>query len=375
MVEAAAVIGRSFSGGARCASWRRGDDRAELDERLAALVRKQLIEPRRRARFAGEPTFSFSHILVRDVAYQGILKGQRVRAARALRRPGSSARPASAPASTRRSSATTSSGTPLPGRARPARRARPRAGQPRGGAARVVGRPRAGARRHRGRGRACSSAPCRCSPRTTPARATSPSSSASRWPSPASSPAPTPCSTTASRPSAAAAPTSSSTTPTGKQQVVTLDDGRSTVRSAAAVENDIALIWDQEVSRQHARCCAAEGLDARRRRLAQRLLPERPARQPSGTRCATATCCASATRSCCSGRPRRASAAGVARARPGHLHGGSPAAGTGADNGDVAGNSASPSSRRAPRPSARPAVPALPRRPGPASGSSRSSAT
>jgi class 3 adenylate cyclase len=75
VVEAAAVVGRSFSGGA-VLELVGGDDREELDGRLGALVAKQLIEPDG-SRFAGESTFSFNHILVRDVAYQGILKGQR----------------------------------------------------------------------------------------------------------------------------------------------------------------------------------------------------------------------------------------------------------------------------------------------------------
>jgi class 3 adenylate cyclase len=75
VVEAAAVVGRSFSGGA-VLELTGADDRDELERQLSALVAKQLIEPDG-SRFAGEPTFSFDHILVRDVAYQGILKGQR----------------------------------------------------------------------------------------------------------------------------------------------------------------------------------------------------------------------------------------------------------------------------------------------------------
>jgi class 3 adenylate cyclase len=74
-LEAASVVGRSFSGAA-VNELGRGVDRAELDERLSTLIRKQLIEPDG-GRFAGEDTYSFTHILVRDVAYQGILKGKR----------------------------------------------------------------------------------------------------------------------------------------------------------------------------------------------------------------------------------------------------------------------------------------------------------
>jgi class 3 adenylate cyclase len=72
VVEAAAVVGRSFGGGA-VLELSRGDDRSELDRHLGALVRKDLIQPDG-GRFAGEETFSFKHMLVRDVAYQGILK-------------------------------------------------------------------------------------------------------------------------------------------------------------------------------------------------------------------------------------------------------------------------------------------------------------
>lgn len=75
VVEAASVVGRSFGGDAILAL-HESDDRAELDHHLVSLVRKQLIEPDG-GRFAGEGTFSFTHILVRDVAYQGILKGHR----------------------------------------------------------------------------------------------------------------------------------------------------------------------------------------------------------------------------------------------------------------------------------------------------------
>ena len=74
-VEAGAAIGASFGSGALL-ELTGGGDRAALDEHLQALVRKQLIEPDG-GRFAGEETFSFSHVLVRDVAYQGMLKSRR----------------------------------------------------------------------------------------------------------------------------------------------------------------------------------------------------------------------------------------------------------------------------------------------------------
>jgi class 3 adenylate cyclase len=72
VVEAAAVIGRSFGAGAILELTRSGD-RAELEQHVRALVRRQVIEPEG-ARFAGDETYSFEHILVRDVAYQAMLK-------------------------------------------------------------------------------------------------------------------------------------------------------------------------------------------------------------------------------------------------------------------------------------------------------------
>ena len=73
--EAGAVVGRSFGAGALL-ELIDGVDRAALDAHLEALVHKQLIEADG-GRLAGEPTFSFSHVLIRDVAYQGMLKARR----------------------------------------------------------------------------------------------------------------------------------------------------------------------------------------------------------------------------------------------------------------------------------------------------------
>jgi predicted ATPase len=75
VVEAAAVVGKSFGAGA-VLELRGGDDPSEVDRHLSTLVRKQLIWPDG-GRFVGEESFSFKHILLRDVAYQGILKGRR----------------------------------------------------------------------------------------------------------------------------------------------------------------------------------------------------------------------------------------------------------------------------------------------------------
>ena len=73
--EAGAVIGRSF-GAAALVELVDDVGREALDADLDTLIRKQLIEADG-GRMAGEPTFSFSHVLVRDVAYDGILKARR----------------------------------------------------------------------------------------------------------------------------------------------------------------------------------------------------------------------------------------------------------------------------------------------------------
>jgi class 3 adenylate cyclase len=71
VLERAAVAGKVFSRGAVRALEDGGGE--DLDERLATLVRKELIRPHR-AVFAGEDTFRFRHILIRDAAYQGMPK-------------------------------------------------------------------------------------------------------------------------------------------------------------------------------------------------------------------------------------------------------------------------------------------------------------
>ena len=98
IVKAAAIIGESFSDEAALllAGWR---DHSELESHLAALVRKQIIEPDG-GRFGGRRTFSFKHILLRDVAYRVIFKAQRADSTSATR-TGWRARRASARARTR----------------------------------------------------------------------------------------------------------------------------------------------------------------------------------------------------------------------------------------------------------------------------------
>jgi class 3 adenylate cyclase len=75
IVKGAAVVGRSFSDEAALLLADRRD-RSELEAHLGSLVRQQIIEPDG-GRFAGRRTFSFKHVLMRDVAYQAVLKAQR----------------------------------------------------------------------------------------------------------------------------------------------------------------------------------------------------------------------------------------------------------------------------------------------------------
>jgi class 3 adenylate cyclase len=75
VLEAGAVIEGSFGPGALL-ELVDGIDRVALEAHLDALARKQLIAADA-SRFAGDPTFSFSHSLVRDVAYEGMLKSRR----------------------------------------------------------------------------------------------------------------------------------------------------------------------------------------------------------------------------------------------------------------------------------------------------------
>jgi predicted ATPase len=103
VVELASVIGLEFSSGAVSALAGEGDAGADLESALAALCRKQLI---RRAESGAADDFGFSHILVRDTAYDRLLKRTGPGCTNASP-PGSPARPGPGSPSTKRSSATT----------------------------------------------------------------------------------------------------------------------------------------------------------------------------------------------------------------------------------------------------------------------------
>ncbi|MCX5737219.1 MAG: adenylate cyclase, partial [Proteobacteria bacterium] len=74
VLERAAVIGRQFSRAAVAQLMPR--DAADLDARLEALRRSELIEPDT-GWFLGDPALRFHHVLIRDAAYRRILKETR----------------------------------------------------------------------------------------------------------------------------------------------------------------------------------------------------------------------------------------------------------------------------------------------------------
>jgi class 3 adenylate cyclase len=74
VVERAAVVGRHFSRSAVAALLPGGA--ADLDQRLEALRRTELIEPDT-GWFLGEPVLRFHHVLIRDAAYRRLLKETR----------------------------------------------------------------------------------------------------------------------------------------------------------------------------------------------------------------------------------------------------------------------------------------------------------
>jgi len=74
-IECASVIGREFYRGA-IAELLPDQLRAEADELILLLIRKELVRPDR-STFPGEDAFRFRHILIRDAAYQSIPKERR----------------------------------------------------------------------------------------------------------------------------------------------------------------------------------------------------------------------------------------------------------------------------------------------------------
>ena len=76
VIEPAAVVGRVFYRGA-VETMTADELRAELDALLGALIRKEFVAPDHDTTLPGEDTYRFHHVLIRDAAYQGLLKRAR----------------------------------------------------------------------------------------------------------------------------------------------------------------------------------------------------------------------------------------------------------------------------------------------------------
>jgi tetratricopeptide (TPR) repeat protein len=73
VLEHGSVEGRTFHRGAVAAL---GDADGEVDRRLVALVRKELVRPDR-TQLAGDDAYRFRHLLIRDAAYEALPKAAR----------------------------------------------------------------------------------------------------------------------------------------------------------------------------------------------------------------------------------------------------------------------------------------------------------
>ncbi|MGZ4334894.1 MAG: ATP-binding protein [Gaiellaceae bacterium] len=73
VLERGSVEGRTFHRGAVAAL---ADGDGPVDERLVALVRKQLVRPDR-AQLSGDDAYRFRHLLIRDAAYEALPKASR----------------------------------------------------------------------------------------------------------------------------------------------------------------------------------------------------------------------------------------------------------------------------------------------------------
>ncbi|CAN5165693.1 hypothetical protein BH20ACT13_BH20ACT13_05930 [soil metagenome] len=75
LLQNAAVVGKVFWSGALGAIGER--DRFQIEERMHALERRELVRRARRSSVAGESEYAFRHVLVRDVAYGSIPRAVR----------------------------------------------------------------------------------------------------------------------------------------------------------------------------------------------------------------------------------------------------------------------------------------------------------
>ena len=76
VIEPASVVGRVFYRGA-VAFMTPDELRGELDALLGSLIRKEFVGPGHDTTLPGEDAFRFHHVLIRDAAYQGLLKRAR----------------------------------------------------------------------------------------------------------------------------------------------------------------------------------------------------------------------------------------------------------------------------------------------------------
>jgi class 3 adenylate cyclase/tetratricopeptide (TPR) repeat protein len=77
LLQDAAVLGKVFWVGALAEIG--GRDKGEIEVALHELARKELVRPARTSSMEGESEYSFWHLLVRDVAYAQIPRGERAR--------------------------------------------------------------------------------------------------------------------------------------------------------------------------------------------------------------------------------------------------------------------------------------------------------
>ncbi len=75
LVQAAAVLGKVFWLGAVAEI--SGRERWSLEQELHDLERRELVRRERRGSVEGETEYAFRHLLVRDVAYGQIPRGER----------------------------------------------------------------------------------------------------------------------------------------------------------------------------------------------------------------------------------------------------------------------------------------------------------
>ena len=246
--EAGAVVGRSFGAGALL-ELIDGVDRAALDAHLEALVHKQLIEADG-GRLAGEPTFSFSHVLDPRRRLPGHAQGASRRPPRAVRGLGRAHSRRAGGRARRDDRLPPGARLPLRIRARHARRARARAGCPRRPAARLVGRTCARPRRHPGRrrpARACRPAARRR--RSGTARAHDQAQHRAGGDRPAHARRRPPAGARRDGPDTGERSSSSTIRPAGSAWCTSSRE----LRIGRLADNDLALVWDADVSRRHAR--------------------------------------------------------------------------------------------------------------------------